>query len=507
MQVDTTKCTGCGICAENCPLEAIEIEETAIFSNKCVECGLCASLCPNEAISGPLQPSDEELICDHCPIGCRIKDGFTGACKRYKREGDKIVKIRPLLIPPPPSLQRLREEARISYPVTTGIGAGTTYPDYVPAAYVAVDNREGVDVITAVTEAPITYSSVMLKIDTQEPIGEETATVRYKGKTVGHVSTELYGSKVISIGGINLMKGKNKVDVTRLMVQILNSEPFELSVDGGATLSLQVGKPPIINGRESPAMKVACGAAIIGLLGPRLKGIADEVIILDADITGLLSESHVGRLLGYSPSGIKPPGTFASPGRYFGEKGDGWGGTPVKDPREAIASVDESRVFVGMKVLVLEVTGTFAAMLEMDDDGRFNVVQLSKEAEQLRQWIRDNRESSIVSALYVGGAGGSLRGGITKFPVALTRAVHEGKVTLSVGGVKAFVLPGGGINFMVDVSKMPWRPFTWVPSPAVVAPIEFTMVKEVYYELGGHEREMILLEDLRKREDVEDGLR
>jgi len=498
MNLDPELCTQCGICATNCPLDAInKVEnEYPVFTDQCVTCGLCKNSCPTGAISFLPEPLDDELTCDHCPIGCRIKESFTGACKRYKREGGAIVRITPLVVPPPPSLEAIRERMRISYPVTTGIGAGTTYPDYVPAPYAAVEKRDGVDVVTVVTEAPLTYSSVMVKVDTERSIGDETSSVRHKGSVVGHVTTELYGSKMISIGGINCMKGKNKVDVTRLMVDILNLGPFELKVDNGATLLLQVGKPPIIDGEKSLAMKVACGAAIIGMLGPRLKGLADELIVLDADITGLFTETHTGKLLGYTPSGIKPPGTLATRGRYFGESGRGWGGTKVREPKDAIASFDKDNVFPGMRVIVLEVTVMQIAMLEANEQNKFHEVAVPEEVQEIRQWIWENREPSSVSALYVAGAGGSARRGVTTLPLALTSAVHEGRVAVSVGGVQTYVLPGGGINFMVDVAPIPWRPFTWVPAPAVVTPLEFTMEKETYIQLGGHQQNLTLLSQL-----------
>ena len=39
---------------------------------------------------------------------------------------------------------------------------------------------------------------------------------------------------------------------------------------------------------------------------------------------------------------------------------------------------------------------------------------------------------------------------------------------------------------MVDVSRMPANAFGYVPTPAIVAPIEFTLKLEDYATLGGH---------------------
>jgi len=53
-QVDKEKCTGCGICVDACPQEAITVDDFAkIDADKCVDCGACVEECPNDAISMP----------------------------------------------------------------------------------------------------------------------------------------------------------------------------------------------------------------------------------------------------------------------------------------------------------------------------------------------------------------------------------------------------------------------------------------------------------------------
>ena len=39
---------------------------------------------------------------------------------------------------------------------------------------------------------------------------------------------------------------------------------------------------------------------------------------------------------------------------------------------------------------------------------------------------------------------------------------------------------------MVDVTRLPANGFGYVPTPAIVAPIEFTLPRSTYAELGGH---------------------
>ncbi|MBL7131270.1 MAG: 4Fe-4S binding protein [Candidatus Omnitrophica bacterium] len=51
--VDKDKCTGCKVCVEVCPVEAIKVNDVAVISEECVECGRCIDECFNKAISIP----------------------------------------------------------------------------------------------------------------------------------------------------------------------------------------------------------------------------------------------------------------------------------------------------------------------------------------------------------------------------------------------------------------------------------------------------------------------
>ena len=49
--VDSEKCTGCGICVDVCPVNAIEVNQEAVVNDEtCTGCAACVSECPNEAI-------------------------------------------------------------------------------------------------------------------------------------------------------------------------------------------------------------------------------------------------------------------------------------------------------------------------------------------------------------------------------------------------------------------------------------------------------------------------
>ena len=96
--------------------------------------------------------------------------------------------------------------------------------------------------------------------------------------------------------------------------------------------------------------------------------------------------------------------------------------------------------------------------------------------------------------LFLGGAGGSLRAGVTENPVLLTRAIKRALVNVTCGGAPAYVWPGGGITVMADVMRMPDNSFGTVPTPAIVAPIEFSMRLADYAALGGHMEHVFSLE-------------
>lgn len=51
--VDASLCTACGICVDECPTSALDLDDAAVLAREddCTECGTCVDTCPNEAIS------------------------------------------------------------------------------------------------------------------------------------------------------------------------------------------------------------------------------------------------------------------------------------------------------------------------------------------------------------------------------------------------------------------------------------------------------------------------
>ena len=448
-------------------------------------------------------PKPVKIRCDACPVMCFIADGKSGACDRYANHAGELVRLDPLTV-----IQSGAKAVAFldqgdnaqdwdgdviqgGRDFVTAVGAGTTYPDYKPAPFIVSQEVEGVDMITVVTEGIFSYCGVKVKIDTDRHIGDERAVVRVEGEAIGHVMTSEYGSKMLSLGGVEHLTGGSKKEgrvTCDALLRLCNREPVEVTIDGGVTMVVEAGKAPIINGVPEKLMRVGCGSATIGMFAKQWHGHVDEVVVVDDHITGVLTEHEAGKGLDMTPSGIRVNGRRSTPGRYFqvADPGTGWGGTDVEDPLTILRDADPKRAWPGLRLLMISTTGEQWAYFTLDDDLIPQPAQITPELLVVADRIAENCEPSLCSVLFMGGAGGSLRAGVTENPVRLTRSVKESLTHVSCGGAEAYVWPGGGITVMVDVMDMPTNSFGYVPTPALVAPIEFTLRREDYGTLGGH---------------------
>ena len=355
-----------------------------------------------------------------------------------------------------PSLaQEVREQVAERGVFVTGVGSSTTYPDYKPAPFIVASKSRGVDLVTVVTEGIFSYCSLKVKIDTDRYLGPEQAVVRCRGEAVGHVTTAEYGSQMLSLGGVHHLTGGSKKEgrvTVELMQALGNQEAVEVSIDGGSTVVLQAGKAPIVNGVPEQRMRVGCGSAAIGIFAQQWLGLCDEVVVVDDHITGILSEHQAGRCLDIPPSGIKIKGRKSTPGRYFqvANPGTGWGGTDIEDPLQILEPWDPEVAWPGLKLLMTSTTGEHAAWYVLDEQLQPQPQAMPEAVRQVVDRIGENCEPSLVSVLFLAGAGGSLRAGVTDNPVRLTRAIKNSLVNVTCGGAPAYVWPGGGITVMVD---------------------------------------------------------
>ena len=163
------------------------------------------------------------IRCDACPVLCRIREGKIGACDRYANVGGSLTRVDPLLVTErAETLVPFMDGAEdwggglVARPerFVTGIGSGTTYPDYKPAPFIIASETAGVDMVTVVSEGIFSYCGVKVKIDTDRHVGPEQASVRADGEPIGHVTTAEYGSQMLSLGGVRHFTGGSKREGT-----------------------------------------------------------------------------------------------------------------------------------------------------------------------------------------------------------------------------------------------------------------------------------------------------
>jgi len=450
--------------------------------------------------------ADGIVRCDACPVLCRIRPGRAGACHRYANRDGELIRTDPLVVldrgsAVVPFLDTDWDGSALRSKSTfiTAIGAGTTYPDYKPAPFIVGSQHAGVDTVTVVTEGIFSYCGLKVKLDTDRHLGPETAAVRVDGEQIGHVTTAEYGSQMLSLGGVRHLTGGSKREGTvtcRAMLTLCNRGAVEVTIDGGSRVVLQAGAAPIVNGAPEHRMRVGCGSAAVGIFAQQWLGHVDEVIVLDDHITGVLSEHQAGKCLGMPPAGIRVRGRRSTPGRYFqvAAPGTGWGGTDITDPLSVIESIDPTTAWPGLRLLLTSTTGEDALWVELDDALRPVPAPMPAAVRAVVDRIGENCEPALTSILFMAGAGGSLRAGVTGNPVLLTRQVRDSLVRVTMGGAPCMLWPGGGITLMVDVLRLPADAFGSVPTPALVAPIEFTMRRDVFAALGGHTDQIVPME-------------
>ncbi|MCZ8259898.1 MAG: 6-hydroxynicotinate reductase [Beijerinckiaceae bacterium] len=461
---------------------------------------------------GAAEGEEGIVRCDACPVLCRIRPGRSGACSRYANEDGKLVRTDPVVLleraleagNPLVEFGRNEWDGALLDPARTfvsGVGAGTTYPDYKPAPFIVSAEHDGVDTVTVVTEGIFSYCGVKVKIDTDRHLGPEAAPIRVDGEQVGHVTTAEYGSQMLSIGGVRHLTGGSKKEgnvTCDAMLRLCSGEAVTLTIDGGHGVVVQAGKAPVVDGRPEERMRVGCGSATVGIFARQWLGHVDEVIVVDDHITGVLTEHQAGKVLDMRLAGIRVRGRKSTPGRYFqvANPGLGWGGTDISDPLSIIQKIDPAQAWPGLRLLLTSTTGEDALYCILDENLVPVPAPMPAAVAAVVERIGENCEPSLCSVVFMAGAGGSLRAGVTENPVLLTRSVARGETRVTLGGAPAYLWPGGGITVMADVTRMPGRSFGYVPTPAIVAPIEFTLPRDLYAKLGGHAGDIVPIGDI-----------
>ena len=250
---------------------------------------------------------------------------------------------------------------------------------------------------------------------------------------------------------------------------------------------MQAGKAPIINGKLEERMRVGCGSATIGMFAKQWGDKVDEVVVVDDHITGVLSEHQAGKLLGVRDTGIRIKGRRSTPGRYFhvAEPGTGWGGTNVSDPLEIVAGFNPKVTRSGMTMLMVQRPASNSPSIGSTTICAPSRRSCPRPAPIGRAHQRELRAGALLGPLHRGRRRFAARRRDGESGSAHAFGA-SGPETVTAGGTPVTVWPGGGITFMVDVTLLPENSFGYVPTPAIVAPIEFTLRLDDYAALGGH---------------------
>ena len=174
------------------------------------------------------------------------------------------------------------------------------------------------------------------------------------------------------------------------------------------------------------------------------------------------------------------------------------------DPIDII-DMENSNIRPGLTLLVTDPSGEFYSFLRFKN-GKFKEISPTPQVLAAVKEMRSACEESRVSAMFIGGAGGASRAGVTKRPLKLTEAIKDRRARLTIAGAPTFIMPGGGITFVVDVEHMQSGFYHWIPTPAVVVPLEYTMSLKDYVAIGGHADNIRplseVIEEIEKRKEA-----
>jgi len=237
----------------------------------------------------------------------------------------------------------------------------------------------------------------------------------------------------------------------------------------------------------------ACASAVarrrIGMFARQWYGKVDEVVVVDDHITGVLSEHQAGKLLGAGDTGIKMKGRRSTPGRYFhvAKPGTGWGGADISDPLEIVAGFDPSKVaWPAWTMLMVSTTGEQHAFYRLDESLEPVESAAAGESAAFRS-ERNPRDCEPACAQCCSWA----------VPAARWRAGaprnSRAPDPLGAPGVdprqlrRAPVSSGRGRHHLHGrCPLLPDNGFGYLPTPAIVAPIESPCGSTTMPALGGH---------------------
>src|SRR5258705_2724165 len=100
-------------------------------------------------------------------------------------------------------------------------------------------------------------------------------------------------------------------------------------------------------------------------------------------------------------------------------------------------------------MLMVSTTGEHAAYYELDEALRPIEREMPLDLKLSVERIQENCEPALCTVLFMAGAGGSLRAGVTANPVRLTRSGKDAFTPVTNGGAPGYVWARGGLNVIV----------------------------------------------------------
>ena len=262
---------------------------------------------------------------------------------------------------------------------------------------------------------------------------------------------------MLSLGGVRHLTGGSKQEgnvTCAAMLKLCGSEAVE---HDGRRRRDDRGPGRHARPSSTAIVKSACGSAAarptIGIFAKQWYGHADEVIVVDDHITGVLTEHQAGRFLDMKPAGIRVRGRKSTPGRYFQVAKPGpAGAAPTSSTRSRSSRGSTQKAWPGLRLLMVSTTGEDAAWFVLDDALEPVPAEMPPPVRQVVDRIAENCEPALCTVMFMAGAGGSLRAGITENPVRLTRSVKQALTRVTWAAPRSTSGRAAASPFMVDVT-------------------------------------------------------
>ncbi|AJQ28395.1 nitroreductase family protein [Pelosinus fermentans] len=139
LTVDREKCIGCGICAEVCPKNYIEITKEGIPADAglaCITCGHCVAICPQAALDHAHAPLKGQVLLDKTPVlNAETAESFLRARRSIRVYKEEAV--------PKSKILKMLDIARLA----------PTGNNTQGVQYLVIDNKDTLQTITQATVA------------------------------------------------------------------------------------------------------------------------------------------------------------------------------------------------------------------------------------------------------------------------------------------------------------------------------------------------------------------